>query len=149
MDATNPNTLIFKLQITNFTDTTFWLDDVSLENPPVDRPDKILPYETVDLIFEGDPHLKQDINIDYDIKKQIFDTYIKYTNYRQTALFETTFSYCHRQTAGHRIPRVELFWEHYATSVGSEPIKCLSAIHNKSEVYPYNYFMGAVITMPD
>ncbi|WP_447788671.1 hypothetical protein [Pseudomonas farris] len=146
MDVLDPNKLTFLLQITNATDSTFWLDESSPKHPPVTRIDKILPYQTVFMMFEGDPHLKQDIDIDYDIKKEVFTTYICYTNYKQKVQFDTTLSYCHRQTAGHRIPKVELFWETNAYSIGAEPITCGAALENENPVYPYSYKMIAFMT---
>ncbi|MCO7629682.1 hypothetical protein NJC08_24970 [Pseudomonas fluorescens] len=146
MNDIDPNKLTFLLQITNATDSTFWLEDSSPKHPPLTRIDKILPYQTVFIMFEGDPHLKQDIVIDYDIKKEVFSTYVCYTNYKQKVQFDTTLSYCYRQMAGHRPPKVELFWDTNAFSIGAEPINCGAALENENPVYPYSYKMIAFMT---
>jgi hypothetical protein len=147
MDVKNPNTLTFVMQITNATDTTFWLDDESAKHPAVIRHEKILPYQTVFLTFEGDPHLKQDSDIDYDIKKEVFSTFARYTNYKQTARFETSLDYCHRKAAGNRIPKVEFFWKADAHSVGTDPVTCGAVLQTENNVYPYSYSMTCFITV--
>ncbi|EXF91144.1 hypothetical protein HK44_019890 [Pseudomonas fluorescens HK44] len=145
MDAPPHNNLTFTLTLSNLTDSILWRDDVVLDDTPPAFPSKIMPLSTQLITLKGNPQLPQSINIDYNIRKTIFSTQAVYTNYRQTVHIKTAFEYTHRKRLNHRPPKVEFFWEHHALSVGEVPIYSQSFLEAKSDSFPYNYNVLAVI----
>ncbi|WP_458377794.1 hypothetical protein [Pseudomonas fluorescens] len=65
------NKLIFTLTISNFTDSVFWRDDVSMDDTPSAFPSKIMPLSTQLITIEANPQLPQSINIEHGIRKTI------------------------------------------------------------------------------
>ncbi|TVT80547.1 hypothetical protein [Pseudomonas sp. H3(2019)] len=145
MDASGKNTLTATLIIINLSSSTFWRDDLSAEPTHPGFPTKLLANSQTILTFQGSPHLPQNINIDYDIKKTVFSAQAIYTNYKQAFRLHTAFLYCWRRRLGYRAPETEFFWEHEACSIGQVKIESHSALTKKSTAYPYPYCMTAYI----
>ncbi|SEE19513.1 hypothetical protein [Pseudomonas migulae] len=145
MQAQPENKLTFTLILSNFTDSIYWRDDVSLDDTPPAFPSKIMPLSTQLITIKGNPQLPQSINIEYGIRKTIFSTQAIYTNYSQAVHINTAFQYTHRKRLNHRSPKVEFFWEHHAQSIGKVPIFSQSFLEATSDCYPYNYCMLAII----
>lgn len=145
MQAQSKNTLTFTLILSNFTDSRFWRDDVSLDDTPSAFPAKIMPLSTQLITIEGNPQLPQSINIEHGIRKTIFSTQAIYTNYSQSVHINTAFQYTYQKRLNHRPPKIEFFWEHYALSIGEVPVFSQSFLETTSDCYPYNYSMLAVI----
>lgn len=145
MDVANKNTMLITLTLINNTESIFWREEVSPDSKESSFPLKIYPYSSNTIVLEGIPHLRQDITIDYGVKKSVFNVQALYTNYKSTVSLHTQLLFSRNQTLHHGIPRVDFFWNHGLTSVGTIDIACTSRLTNKTTSYPYCYALEQTI----